>query len=752
MSRAASPTAAFATTNVAKLRWIMRRHASELVGLSVALIGAVAAGWLAQQGGIAAIGGLWSLVTLVGLAIYLGTLCRSVLGVLGLRAGADRARGDQLLAELEVGALLIGALYLLLAISGGARSVIHPLVYALVSFLFIVHERRPVAIAWLSFVCLLEIWIGANTPKADATLIAYHLTLILFFAAGNALVLTTLMQRMRGEHGRRVSAELSRIRQEAHDFRLIASQLPLESRAARSREEEELRMTQGAVHAIHEQLYFNLDLLCAALGLHTCALLWVDDSAPRSSASSARWSPRLTIKELATSSEMVRDTPAIESLGVLATVVRDPKPLRLRSLGGKRVPPYYEGPEAITDICAVPMMEGQALRGLLCADRISDRPFSEVEESVLVKAASHVLRIIAQERAYVAVERGKYEQEQFYRASELLNEALTFSDVCDKTFAAIRAIAPSTLVVIAAYDAAARAHKVLAVDLDEQVAGDRAWSELREQLVERSFSDAGGLIASAVKTRHHMPANGDLGDPETVVFDAQTKLRKAKSVLILPLVRGENVVGTLTLASTRAGLFPPQMREMLRVISHQVGVSLQNARMYQVMEEKATTDGLTGLTNHRAFQERFEQLHALSERSERKFSVILTDIDHFKSVNDTYGHPVGDAVLKRVAAVFAARARKADIVARYGGEEFVIVLPETDSEGAELYANKLREEIGAAVMNSEHGSFNVTISMGIAEFPTDGRTRAELVEAADQALYYCKEHGRNCVTRYGKTR
>jgi diguanylate cyclase (GGDEF)-like protein len=169
------------------------------------------------------------------------------------------------------------------------------------------------------------------------------------------------------------------------------------------------------------------------------------------------------------------------------------------------------------------------------------------------------------------------------------------------------------------------------------------------------------------------------------------------------------------------------------------------------MEQRATTDGLTGLTNHRAFQERLAQLHALCERTDQKYSVILTDIDHFKSINDTYGHPVGDQVLKRVAAVFAGRARKVDIVARYGGEEFVLVLPDTDGAGAEAFANRLREEIGDLALTSEHGNFKVTISMGIAEYPRDGKERLELIERSDQALYWCKEHGRNRVRRVSAT-
>jgi diguanylate cyclase (GGDEF)-like protein len=247
-----------------------------------------------------------------------------------------------------------------------------------------------------------------------------------------------------------------------------------------------------------------------------------------------------------------------------------------------------------------------------------------------------------------------------------------------------------------------------------------------------------------------MPAGDATFEPETVVFTPRTRLTRARSLLVLPLVRGEQVLGAITLASAQPRRFHQATREMLRVISHQVSVSLQNARMYSSMEARATTDGLTGLTNHRAFQERLSTLHALADRSEQKFSLILTDIDHFKRVNDTYGHPVGDEVLRRVAAVLTGRSRKVDIVARYGGEEFVIVLPDTDGRGAEIFANKLREELAAETMNSDADAFHVTISMGIAEYPRDASDRRELIERADQALYRCKERGRNCVLRWSE--
>src|SRR5438552_13655339 len=163
--------------------------------------------------------------------------------------------------------------------------------------------------------------------------------------------------------------------------------------------------------------------------------------------------------------------------------------------------------------------------------------------------------------------------------------------------------------------------------------------------------------------------------------------------MVLPLLVKDEAIGTFTVAAKRPGAFPGDRREMLGVIANQVAISMQNARMFQVVEEQATTDGLTGLVNHRTFQERFQAMLGRAERHQFPVSLILTDIDHFKKVNDTYGHPTGDEVLRRVAAILKANARKIDIVARYGGEEFALVLESTDREGARQLAERIRVEV-----------------------------------------------------------
>ena len=685
------------------------------------------------RGDLAALG--WMTVLAAALVRVLG---REIVSPAELARPAAAA-----LQETELAVVLLAAAFVLPSVSGDHRPSLYPLLYALVSFLTIVVRSKGAVWAAMGTALAFEAAVGRGGGVAAAATVE-HMAYLGFFALGNALVLRGVVERVRRHHEEAVGATLERLRREARDFRLIAAQLPLSSRL-RGRDEEEACMVQASVEEIHEQLYHQLDLLRVALGLHTCALVWVRDLAPDAG---GRSSASLVLKEVATGSEAVVSSPELDGPGLLAAVVRDPKPLRLTALDGRRRPPYYGAPDGVTDLCAVPVRDGDALRGILCADRTAGRPFTDAELAVLEQAAAHMIRVVEHERAFAAVERGKYEQEQFYRASERLNEALTLADVYQKTFEALAAIAPYDLAVLTGCDPAGRTHEILAVDVaDGAPAGTRA---LVERLEGYTFEGEAGLVAMAIKNRHHMPANPAVEGRGPVVFDDAVGPVEARSLLVLPLVRGETVLGTMVLASDRPGRYGPATREMLKVIGHQVGVSLQNARMYQAMEERATTDGLTGLTNHRAFQERLSQLHALAERTGQRFSVILTDIDHFKSINDTYGHPVGDQVLRRVAALFAGRARKVDIVARYGGEEFVLVLPDTDGEGAAKFANRLREEVAAQTMVSEHGSFHVTISMGIAEFPADARNRADLVRLADEALYHSKESGRNRVTRYAK--
>jgi diguanylate cyclase (GGDEF)-like protein len=223
-----------------------------------------------------------------------------------------------------------------------------------------------------------------------------------------------------------------------------------------------------------------------------------------------------------------------------------------------------------------------------------------------------------------------------------------------------------------------------------------------------------------------------------------------ESLLVLPLICADEAIGTFMLGLHRRRAFSNDVREMLGVIANQVAVAIENAKMYRRMEQMATTDSLTGLTNHRAFHERAAEVLERAARLGKKMSLIMTDIDKFKSINDTYGHPVGDQVIKRVASVLMSNVRKIDVAARIGGEEFVLVLEETDAPGARQLAERIRLDMQGQVFQTDKGPFGATLSLGITTFPDEGQDKQALMEHADQALYHAKQHGRNRVTLYAE--
>lgn len=166
----------------------------------------------------------------------------------------------------------------------------------------------------------------------------------------------------------------------------------------------------------------------------------------------------------------------------------------------------------------------------------------------------------------------------------------------------------------------------------------------------------------------------------------------------------------------------------------------------QELAAQATVDGLTGLVNHRSMQQRLSDLcGGSSARKRRVFSLIMADVDHFKSFNDTYGHQEGDAVLRQVAGAISSQVRQNDVAARYGGEEFAVLLPGTGKEVATAVAERIRLAVSAERFHSG----TVTISLGVAEYPSDGTKPSEIIEKADQALYQAKMTGRNRVVVWG---
>jgi len=218
------------------------------------------------------------------------------------------------------------------------------------------------------------------------------------------------------------------------------------------------------------------------------------------------------------------------------------------------------------------------------------------------------------------------------------------------------------------------------------------------------------------------------------------------SLLVLPLLVHDRPLGTLVLGSRRARAFGDSVRSTLEVLASHVAVSLANARMLKTLEELATRDGLTGLYNKRALMDIASAKLKSAARFKKPLSLLVCDIDHFKKVNDTYGHDVGDQVIKGFGEVLRRVKRDTDAVARFGGEEFVVVCEETEERGAAQLAERIRTELEATTFHSDLGPLKVTCSVGVAPFPGAGANWEALFKATDEALYASKRGGRNRVT------
>lgn len=619
--------------------------------------------------------------------------------------------------EVELGALALVAFHALLSVLGGLDSPLHPLGYLLTS-LFAAFARRGPAIALVLLAAGFEtlVFVIGEGRAPDAEL-AHRAGFYLGFGVLNAFLARAELARMREAQRKQLEDQKERVRSDTRLFRL--------SSAASRSESDDDRLFQSSVDEVHHALYHILRTLHQALDLHTIALLLLDQGGQK-----------LRIAELVTESDgAVVDGTIRAGEGAIAAVAIRGQLMNLEHLRpGYKGLSYYATPVDVSAFLGVPVRAGGEIIGALCADRREARPFTAKEERILLDASERVLRALENERVFVQLERSKREQTLLYKASTALGAALDESAVLSAGLEAAREIAGFDLAAVTVYDAETRKHTV------RVAVGTGA-----EGLTGLAYQDNTSLTAMAIRNRHFLPYRGDFDPRNQTVFTRRAPVRGMQSLLVLPLIVREDAIGTLVLATARKDAFGHGLRPTLEVLANQLAVALSNAAAVQRLEELATTDGLTGCLNKRTFLEKLDEKLRAAQRFGRPLSLIVTDIDHFKGVNDTYGHATGDVVIKELGRILRAQKRDTDIVARFGGEEFCVLLEETDTDGAMLFAERVREALASVVFQTEIGKLQVKASLGVATFPNHAKTPAELFDVSDKALYVAKHSGRNQV-------
>jgi diguanylate cyclase (GGDEF)-like protein len=211
------------------------------------------------------------------------------------------------------------------------------------------------------------------------------------------------------------------------------------------------------------------------------------------------------------------------------------------------------------------------------------------------------------------------------------------------------------------------------------------------------------------------------------------------------MAQGE-ALGMLHLHSQHKGQFTTAKQQLASAVAERIALALANLRLNEALQQQSIRDPLTGLFNRRYLEESLEREVSRSERNQQRVGIIMIDVDHFKSFNDTFGHEAGDIVLRELGGFLKKQVRKADIACRYGGEEMLLILPETSLEVCQERAERIRQGVKHLdVQHQRQKLGNITLSLGVAMFPEHGMTGAGVIEAADAALYIAKKTGRDRV-------
>lgn len=243
----------------------------------------------------------------------------------------------------------------------------------------------------------------------------------------------------------------------------------------------------------------------------------------------------------------------------------------------------------------------------------------------------------------------------------------------------------------------------------------------------------------------------------TLIGDLQRDARQpdaakhpqARGCLAVPIVSDGQTVGCVQVIASLPNVYTADQLGLIGRLISLASVGVRNALLHSRTRAMADTDSLTGLLTSRAYHERLELEFRKAQSARKSLSLLIIDVDNFKRVNDTYGHPAGDELLRRVGVLLRQQARKNDVCCRYGGDEFIVVMPESIKSEAAVVAGRIRKAIEDMTFVFDNSQIQATVSIGVASYPQDVTSKQALIKAADTALYAAKQDGRNALRVFG---
>jgi diguanylate cyclase (GGDEF)-like protein len=398
--------------------------------------------------------------------------------------------------------------------------------------------------------------------------------------------------------------------------------------------------------------------------------------------------------------------------------------------------PWYRGTVQIGTVVAVPVRVGDVIVGALVVDKLETQAFTGREPRILAGMAELAAEAIRGTRASLGREELDAEFKAVYPISQRLATLAREPEVRELLLRSARHLANLEAGAV-----------VMADELETRYVVEAAFGWTSEFLKREVGMDertwAAWVMRSAEEAYLLESLAGDENRMPVLVLDEASG--RGESLLAVPLRARGRTLGALLLTGTR-GTFDASSRRVLEILANQAAATIQLIKDKEQQRQLAVRDGLTGLYNRRAFGELLSSSIANEDRRPSGcLGLVLLDLDHFKKLNDTYGHPAGDAALRSLARLLDQHLRKGDQAARYGGEEFVVILPGSDAERSIGAAERLRSALEKHRFVFEGARIPLSASLGVAVWPADGRDPEPLLAAADRALYAAKQAGRNRV-------
>lgn len=376
--------------------------------------------------------------------------------------------------------------------------------------------------------------------------------------------------------------------------------------------------------------------------------------------------------------------------------------------------------------------------GILSLDAHNPGQFTEEHARLVTAFADQVAIALENSRLYENAVQAAIRNETLYKLSQTISANIRSEEIYPAIYEATTELMETEFFCIAV------------VNEKEQTIEDVFITD-HEEIVELSSRPLGqGLFGKALKEGRSLLYNtfdeSMIASTGAILTGNMEIEEISQSVLVVPLRIGNKLIGVLSAQSYKPYAYTESDLEMLELLGANAAIAIENARLFKEVQELAITDPVTNIYNRRKFLELAEQELNRSIRYGRDLSAIMIDIDHFKLVNDTFGHTIGDQLLVHLAEVCKSCIRQVDILARYGGEEFIILLPETNAAEAAIIAERLRATTEATSTNTAAGQLSITISLGVAEIDKDCTSLTDLIDRADFAQYASKDAGRNRVT------